>query len=143
MRSSTRGGAAAARRHRPGSRCRCILGAWRRRQTSPPRHTLVLAWRGASVLTSRTSRGRYGMEQDDVTMVRADGYVVVTLARPAKRNALTFAMRRRLAAVLAAVGDDAEVRCLVLTGAAPDFCAGMDVSVFGGDAANRREIVDS
>ena len=83
------------------------------------------------------------MEQEHVTTSRADGYAVVTLNRAAKRNALSFAMRRRLAELLATLAADADVRCLVLTGAAPDFCAGMDVSAFGGDAANRREIVES
>jgi enoyl-CoA hydratase len=86
------------------------------------------------------------MEETPETHVhveRGNGFAVVTLDRPAKRNALTFAMRRRVAAELESLARDDEVACVVLTGAAPDFCAGMDVSVFGGDAANRREIVDS
>ncbi len=83
------------------------------------------------------------MGQTHLTTERGGGYAVVTLDRPAKRNALTLAMRRRLADALATLASDDQVACLVLTGAAPDFCAGMDVSVFGGDAANRREIVES
>ena len=62
---------------------------------------------------------------------------------PAKRNALTFAMRRGIAAALAECAADEALACVVLTGTPPDFCAGMDVSRFGGDDANRREIVDS
>jgi enoyl-CoA hydratase len=72
-----------------------------------------------------------------------DGYAVLTLARPAKRNALTFGMRRGIATALTTVASDDALACLVLTGAAPDFCAGMDVSRFGGDADNRKEIVES
>jgi enoyl-CoA hydratase/carnithine racemase len=83
------------------------------------------------------------MEQTHVSVACGDGYAIVTLDRPAKRNALTFAMRRHLADQLALLAEDDDVACAVLTGTAPDFCAGMDVSAFGGDAANRREIVDS
>lgn len=80
---------------------------------------------------------------EHLELTRRDGYALLTLARPAKRNALTFGMRRGIAAALATVAADDALACLVLTGAAPDFCAGMDVSRFGGDASNRREIVDS
>ncbi len=80
---------------------------------------------------------------DEIALARRDGFAVLTLTRPAKRNALSFAMRRGIAAALAELGADDAVACVVVTGAPPDFCAGMDVSRFGGDAANRREIVDS
>ncbi len=80
---------------------------------------------------------------DDLAVDRRDGFAVLTLARVAKRNALSFAMRRGMAAALGELGGDDALACVVLTGAGPDFCAGMDVSRFGGDAANRREIVDA
>jgi enoyl-CoA hydratase/carnithine racemase len=83
------------------------------------------------------------MDQTHVRVARGEGFAVVTLDRPAKRNALTFAMRRQMAAELETLTRDDEVTCAVLTGTAPDFCAGMDFSAFGGDAANRREIVES
>ncbi len=79
----------------------------------------------------------------EIAVARRDGFAVVTLARPEKRNALSFAMRRGVAEVLAALAADEAVACVVLTGAPPDFCAGMDIGRFGGDAANRREIVES
>lgn len=81
--------------------------------------------------------------REDLALVRRDGFGVLTLARPAKRNALSFAMRRGIAAALGELAADETIGCVVVTGAAPDFCAGMDVSRFGGDAANRAEIVDS
>jgi enoyl-CoA hydratase/carnithine racemase len=80
---------------------------------------------------------------EHLQLARRDGYAVLTLDRGAKRNALTFGMRRGIAAALADVAADDALACLVLTGAAPDFCAGMDVSRFGGDADNRKEIVES
>lgn len=83
------------------------------------------------------------LDTDELAVTRRDGFAILTLARPAKRNALSFAMRRGIAAVLAALGADESLACVVVTGAGPDFCAGMDVSRFGGDAANRHEIVDS
>lgn len=80
---------------------------------------------------------------EHLQLIRRDSYAVLTLDRGAKRNALTFGMRRGIAAALAEVATDDALACLVLTGAAPDFCAGMDVSRFGGDTANRQEIVDA
>ncbi|MCC6849197.1 MAG: enoyl-CoA hydratase/isomerase family protein [Deltaproteobacteria bacterium] len=79
----------------------------------------------------------------DLALARRDGYAVLTLDRAAKRNALTFAMRRAFAELLAAVAADDGLACAVVAGAPPDFCAGMDVRRFGGDTANRREIVES
>ena len=79
----------------------------------------------------------------DLALTRRDGYAIVTLDRPAKRNALTFAMRRGVADVLGTLAADDAVACVILAGAPPDFCAGMDVTRFGGDDATRREIVES
>ena len=83
------------------------------------------------------------LDSDELALTRHDGFAILTLARPAKRNALSFAMRRGFAAALADLASDDAIACVVVTGAPPDFCAGMDVSRFGGDAANRAEIVDS
>src|SRR4051812_40205267 len=52
-------------------------------------------------------------------------------------------MRFALAALLEELAADTSVGCLVLTGAGSAFCAGMDVTQFGGDLENRRRIVDS
>ena len=82
-------------------------------------------------------------EFEHLTVARRDGYAILTLDRSAKRNALTFAMRRGIAAALAELAVDDAVAAVVVTGAPPDFCGGMDVTRFGGDATNRREIVES
>jgi enoyl-CoA hydratase/carnithine racemase len=61
--------------------------------------------------------------------VTRDGDVaVLTIDRPAKRNAMTAAMWAALPGVLAGLADDAAVRVLVVTGAGPSFCAGADIS---------------
>jgi enoyl-CoA hydratase/carnithine racemase len=61
---------------------------------------------------------------------RADGVLTLTLNRPDRRNAIDPPLRDALADAIAAAGDDAEVRGLVLTGAGGAFCAGGDVARF-------------
>ncbi len=57
--------------------------------------------------------------------------VWVTLNRPHARNALTFAMYERLAAIAEEVNADASVRAVVITGAGGKaFAAGTDISQF-------------
>lgn len=70
-----------------------------------------------------------------------DGVAVVTLCRPEKRNALSLDMRVELAGAFAGLAADEAVACAVLTGAGSAFCAGMDVTQFGGDRAHRERIV--
>ena len=60
------------------------------------------------------------------------GIVVVTLNRPERLNALTWAMIDELHATLADLGARRDVRVVVLTGAGRGFCSGLDV---GGDDA--------
>lgn len=56
-----------------------------------------------------------------------DGVVVLTLNRPAKRNALDAELRQALIDALAAAEADAAVRSVVIAGAGPTFCAGFDL----------------
>jgi enoyl-CoA hydratase len=72
-----------------------------------------------------------------------DGVRTITLERPEKRNALSLELRLALADALNAAGDDADVTATVVTGAGSAFCAGFDISQFGGDEANRRAIVET
>ncbi|WP_459545592.1 enoyl-CoA hydratase/isomerase family protein [Nocardia sp. X0981] len=53
----------------------------------------------------------------------------VTLNRPQRKNAMTWAMWRELANILRDTADDRAVRALVLTGAGGAFCSGADISV--------------
>lgn len=64
------------------------------------------------------------------------GVAVLTIDRPAKRNALTAGMWRDLPAVLAGPAADPAVRVLVVTGAGSSFCAGADIAdLLGGPDA--------
>jgi enoyl-CoA hydratase len=69
------------------------------------------------------------------------GVATLTLNRPEKRNALSIELREELAAALAAIADDVDARCTVITGAGPAFCGGMDITQFGGDRAHRERLL--
>jgi methylglutaconyl-CoA hydratase len=58
----------------------------------------------------------------------------ITLASPQTRNALSSAMVSELNQHMDAAIADPGVRCLVLTGDGPSFCAGADLKNRGGDA---------
>jgi enoyl-CoA hydratase len=68
-------------------------------------------------------------------LVRVDpispGVAVVTLDRPQKRNALSKELLGQLSKVLAELAVDSRLRCAVLTGAGPAFCAGVDLVELG------------
>lgn len=68
---------------------------------------------------------------------------VVTLQRPEKRNALSIDLRVELMETFRGLGDDPEVGAVVLTGAPPAFCSGMDTSEFGGDREHRERLVET
>ena len=74
---------------------------------------------------------------------RDDSSALLTLNRPDKRNALSIELRHALADALEALAGDEGVRAIGLTGAGSAFCAGMDVTQFGGDAEHRRALLDS
>jgi enoyl-CoA hydratase len=72
-----------------------------------------------------------------------DGVARLTLRRQARRNALSLELRRELAAALHRIVEGRRAGCTLITGAGDAFCAGMDVTQFGGDDANRRAIAES
>src|SRR4030042_1716239 len=51
----------------------------------------------------------------------------LTLNRPDRRNAINAAMREELRAFWRERQDDREARVIVLTGAGPGFCSGVDL----------------
>jgi len=63
-----------------------------------------------------------------VTLERREGFAVLTLDRPAKRNAITNAMAEQLAEHARAINADGGIRAVLLRGAGEKaFCAGMDL----------------
>jgi enoyl-CoA hydratase len=59
-----------------------------------------------------------------------DGVLLITLNRPAVRNAVSEALSNELAAACDRLDDDPDLRVGILTGAPPGFCAGMDLKAF-------------
>ena len=68
---------------------------------------------------------------DELLYEMRDGIARVTFNRPQARNALTFAMYERLAAICAEIDDDRSARVLLLSGAGERaFAAGTDIAQF-------------
>jgi len=63
-----------------------------------------------------------------------DRVATVTLNRPEARNALSRALNRVLWDAMSAVGEDPEVDVVILTGADPAFCAGVDLKELSGQS---------
>ncbi|QFG26508.1 enoyl-CoA hydratase [Actinomadura sp. WMMB 499] len=72
------------------------------------------------------------MSEEAVTTRTGDGIATITLNRPAARNAITLDMLRRLRDAMTAADADPAVGAIVLTGADPAFCAGLDLKELGG-----------
>lgn len=73
-----------------------------------------------------------------LVVTREGNCALVTLNRPAARNALTGELIRQLRATLKSLDSDPNVHAIVLTGADPAFCAGLDLKelVSTGDNLN-------
>jgi enoyl-CoA hydratase len=68
---------------------------------------------------------------DDLLYEVREGIGWITFNRPQARNALTFEMYERTAEICSNVGNDDEVKVLVMTGAGEKaFAAGTDISLF-------------
>ena len=73
---------------------------------------------------------------DDALLVERRGAIaLLTLNRPEKQNALSLALLRRLHGEVAALGDEAGVRALIVRGHPRCFSTGMDLGDLAGVAA--------
>ena len=68
-----------------------------------------------------------------------DGVALITMNRPARRNAFSQEMVSALGEVLARLEADEAVGCVVLTGAGGAFCAGGDVKSMAAAPAGRED----
>jgi enoyl-CoA hydratase len=66
-----------------------------------------------------------------LTEIHPSGYAVITLNRPAQRNALSSTLMRELTQAVDRLEADPSVRVLILTGAGAAFCAGLDLKELG------------
>ena len=75
----------------------------------------------------------------DTLLVEIDaGVAVVTLNRPEARNALNSELLRSLAEAFASLEADDAVDVVIVTGADPAFCAGLDLKELGSTGGNIR-----
>jgi enoyl-CoA hydratase len=70
------------------------------------------------------------MADDPVLVERRGAVALITLNRPQRRNAINYALSK---AFCEAVGAAQDARCIVVTGADPAFCAGLDLKELGVD----------
>jgi enoyl-CoA hydratase/carnithine racemase len=71
------------------------------------------------------------MSEQRVTIEVADHVATVTLNRPDKHNALDLAMFEGIVEAAEQVAARDDVRAVVLHGAGPSFCSGLDISAMG------------
>ncbi len=67
----------------------------------------------------------------DLLLEDRDGVRLLTLNRPGKKNAINNALWIDLRHAFEAADADPSVRCVLLTGAGGNFCAGVDLASFG------------
>ncbi|MEP7222961.1 MAG: enoyl-CoA hydratase-related protein [Novosphingobium sp.] len=64
-----------------------------------------------------------------ITVQRHEGFAIVALNRPERRNALVPELLAEFDRVMGELDDDPEIAVVVLTGNGTDFCVGLDVAV--------------
>ncbi|MEM7443284.1 MAG: enoyl-CoA hydratase/isomerase family protein [Pseudomonadota bacterium] len=69
---------------------------------------------------------------EQIGVEKRDGYAIVTMNKPKRRNALGTESMAGLLSSLTSLSSDPTCRAIVLTGAPPAFCAGSDLKELGG-----------
>src|SRR5438105_3717375 len=72
----------------------------------------------------------------NLTVQREGSTAIITLNRPAQRNALSLAMMRETIECLTEIERDSDARAIILAAAGPAFCAGHDLRELTGTAQN-------
>lgn len=65
---------------------------------------------------------------DEIEYAVDDGVAIVTINRPEKRNAMTYATLAKFQQAIVRAADEPQARAVVITGAGGAFCAGTDLS---------------
>lgn len=82
----------------------------------------------ATTVGPRGNLSQLAGKADCVTVAVANEVATITLARPGNHNALTYAMGIRLLDAVVRGAADRTVRCLLILGEGPSFCAGDDLA---------------
>ncbi len=83
--------------------------------------------------------GRKCVSDDDLLFDVKDHVAVITLNRPAQRNAINQAMSRNLTAFMERVREDDDIRVAIITGSGGAFSAGADLKERASGGGQRRE----
>ena len=84
------------------------------------------------------------MDFTGIVLAREGSTAVVTLARPERRNALSLQMLQELTRCFRSIGEDAEVRVVILRAEGAAFSAGHDLSeMVGRDGGFYRELFEA
>jgi enoyl-CoA hydratase/carnithine racemase len=75
------------------------------------------------------------VSESKITCLRDGGVATVILDAPARRNAITYAMREQLSDCLQELDRDSEINVAIITGAGKAFCSGTDLSDGGAPPA--------
>ena len=79
-------------------------------------------------------------DEPAVLTERRDRVLLITLNRPAARNAVNAALAEGVADALDVLDDDADLSLAIVTGAGAGFCAGMDLKAFvAGEQVSARD----
>ena len=70
-----------------------------------------------------------------VLIEKSSGITTVTLNRPEALNALSAALRNRIAEVFTELAEDTATEVVILTGAGRAFTVGLDLKELGGEVA--------
>lgn len=81
-------------------------------------------------------------DQRVVLLESTDGVALVTLNRPESRNAISSALKQALWDTMLEVEADDSIAAVVLTGADPAFCAGLDLKELSGGGAAEARLLD-
>ena len=76
------------------------------------------------------------MSASPVLLDISERIATVTLNRPEARNALSSELLRQLPGVIRQADNDPQVDVIILTGADPAFCAGLDLKELGSSGGN-------
>jgi enoyl-CoA hydratase/carnithine racemase len=83
------------------------------------------------------------MEYKTVCSTTEGNVAVVTLNRPARRNALSLELMEELIRCLSEIGESREIRAVILAAAGKVYCSGHDLSeMIGGNLNEYRRIFD-
>lgn len=92
------------------------------------------------MLTERSIRRKNepGNYVGSIRYETTEGVALVTIDRPEKRNAMTYAVLREFVEAIGRAGADDAARAVVVTGAGGAFCAGTDLSDLADTPEDRR-----